>query len=98
MGKREVSILESASDAVAEVAFFIESKGMLQTAKKFVDEAFEFFGKLSDDRIVHKLCSYKLWQDLNYRCVSYKNKFTVAYLLFDGEIIICGFVVSKLIH
>ena len=40
MGKRKVSILEPAATAVAEVAWFIENKGLPQTAKKFVTEAF----------------------------------------------------------
>lgn len=47
MGKGKVNILEPAATAVAEIAMFIESKGLPQTAKKFV-EAFEFFFKLSD--------------------------------------------------
>jgi len=42
MVRRKVSILEPAATAVAEIAWFIESKGMPQTAKKFVDEAFLF--------------------------------------------------------
>ena len=37
MGERKVTILEPATTAVAEIAFFIESKGMTQTAKKFVN-------------------------------------------------------------
>jgi hypothetical protein len=35
MGKRKVSILAPAAEAVADIAFFIESKGLPQTAKKF---------------------------------------------------------------
>jgi hypothetical protein len=54
MDKRKVSILEPAATAVAENAWFIENKGLLQTAKKFVDNAFQFFDKLSDQRIEHK--------------------------------------------
>lgn len=54
MGKRKVSVLEPAATAVAEVAWFIESEGMPQTAKKFVDDAFLLFDKISDDRFVHK--------------------------------------------
>ena len=38
MGKRKVTILESAATAVAEIALFIVGKGLPQTAKKFVDE------------------------------------------------------------
>ena len=46
MGKRKVSILEPAATAVAEIAWFIENKGLPQTAKKIVNEAFYFFENL----------------------------------------------------
>ena len=98
MGKRKVTIFDAASDAVAEVAFFIESKGMPQTAKKFVDDAFDFFEKLGDERIVHHLCSYPLWKSLNYRCITFRRKYTVAYLNLKYEIVICEFLPSKLIY
>jgi hypothetical protein len=97
MGKRKVSILEPAATAVAETAIFIESKGLPETAKKFVDEAFRFFEKLSDERIEHKSCIYKRWKDLDYRCVPYKKKYVVAYLSQEKEIIICDFVSAKLL-
>ena len=97
MGKRKVSILETAADAVADIAMFIESKGMPETAKNFVDNAFEFFEKLSDEMIEHKPCNYtNLWKYLDYRCVTYK-KYVVAYLSQQNEIIICDFVASKLL-
>jgi hypothetical protein len=71
MGKRKVSILEPAADAVADIALFIEGEGMQKTAKKFVDKAFEFFETLSDERIEHKPCNYNnLWKYLDYRCVT----------------------------
>ena len=97
MGKRKVSILEPAAEAVADIALFIESKGMPQTAKKFVDKAFEFFEQLSDERIEHKPCNYNnVWKYLEYRCVTYK-KYVVAYLSQPNEIIICDFVSAKLL-
>ncbi len=97
MGKRKVSILEPAATSVAEIALFIESEGLPQTAKKFVDDAFLFFEKLSDERIEHKPCSYKRWKDLSYRCVPYKKKYVVAYLSQEKEIVICDFVSAKLL-
>ncbi len=97
MGKRKISILEPASPAVAEIAWFIENKGMPQTAKKFVDDVFLFFEKLSDERVIHKPCGYSRWKDLEYRCVPYKRKYVVAYLSQEKEIIICDFVASKLL-
>ena len=97
MGKRKVTILEPAIVAVAEVAFFIESKGMPKTARKFVDDVFAFFERLSDETIEHKLCSYRFWKNLNYRCITYKKKYVVAYLSHEKEIIICDFVSTKLL-
>jgi len=70
MGKRKVSILEPAATAVAEIAWFIERKGLPSTARKFADDAFLFFDKLSDERIEHKPCSYNQWKNRGYRCVS----------------------------
>lgn len=63
MGNRQVSILEQAATSVAEVAFFIESKGLPKTSKKFVDDAFAFFEKISDDIVEHKPCRYLQWNN-----------------------------------
>lgn len=43
MGKRKVTILDADVNVVAQVSFFIEGKGLTQTAKRFVDDAFSFF-------------------------------------------------------
>ena len=97
MGKRKVSILESAATSVAEIAFFIESNGLPQTAKKFVASAFKFFEKLSDDRIQYGICAYDVWKKQDYHCVAYKKKYVVAFLSLPKEIIICEFVSAKLL-
>jgi hypothetical protein len=97
MGKRKISILEPAATSVAEIAFFVESIGLPQTAKKFVSDAFEFFNKLSDERIEHRPCTYEVWRNMDYHCVTYKKKYVVAYLSTPNEIVICEFVSSKLI-
>lgn len=65
-GKRKVSILEPAATAVAEIAWFIESEGMPKTAKKFAEDAFLFFDKISDDRVEHNPCNYDRWEMLGY--------------------------------
>jgi hypothetical protein len=40
MGKRKVSILEPAADTMTDITLFIEGKGMPESGKKFIDEAF----------------------------------------------------------
>ena len=97
MGERKVSILEPAARAVAEIAWFIDGKGLPETSKKFVKDAFNFFKKLSDERVEHKPCAYARWKTLGYRCVPYKKKYIVAYLSQQNEIVICDFVLAKLL-
>ena len=97
MGKRKVTILDPATEEVAKIAFFIESEGLHQTAKKFVTEAFDFFASLSDERVIHHPCKHQVWNLLNYRCVNFRKKYVVAYLYNTDEIIICDFALQKLL-
>ena len=97
MGKRKVTILDTAVRAVAEVSLFIEGKGLLETAKRFADRAFAFFDNLVDDQLLHRPCGYLSWRALNYRCASFKKKHTVAYLDLSTEIVICEFALTKLL-
>ncbi len=52
MVERKVTIHDSVVEYVAKIAFYIEGKGLNETAKKFVDEAFTFFEGLGDKRIL----------------------------------------------
>ena len=98
MGQRKVTILDPASEEVARIAFFVEGKGLPATAKKFVDEAFEFFNTLADDRKLHHTCKHLPWRLLNYRCTNFRKKYLVAYLDNEDEVIICDFTLQKLLH
>ncbi len=71
MAQREVTILDKAVEEVANVAYFIEGKGLPATAKKFVDSAFLFFEKLGKSPATHKPCSFPEWKELNYLCAPY---------------------------
>ena len=42
MGKREVAIKQSAAESIAEIAWFIESKGLVKTAEKLADNVYDF--------------------------------------------------------
>ena len=97
MGKRKVTILDTAVESVAKVALFIEGKGMPETAKRFVDNAFAFFDELSNERLVHRPCRHLQWKKLTYRCATFRKKYTVAYLEHSKEIIICEFALTKLV-
>ena len=71
---------------------------MPDTAKKFVDDAFEYFGHLSDELVTHRPCKYEMWNMLGYSCASFRKKYLVAYIDNADEIIICDFAVQKTLH
>jgi hypothetical protein len=97
MGKRKVTILEPAVEEVARIALYIEGKGLSKTAKKFVAEAFSFFDSLSDDRFVHRPCRHAAVSHLDLRCATFRKKYIVSYLENSDEIIICEFLLQKLV-
>jgi plasmid stabilization system protein ParE len=96
MAQRKVRVLTKARDEVAYIAYFIESKGMPDTAKKFVDDCIDFFEKLGNPKINHRPCSYIIWKIQGFRCASFKKKFVVAFIYKKDEIVICDFASHKL--
>lgn len=98
MGWREVTVKETVADTVAEIAWYIESKGLIATAENFADGVYDFFIKLSDSRRSHALCHDPERALLGYKCISYKKKYTIVFLETDEEICICEFIPSKNIH
>jgi hypothetical protein len=98
VGQREVIIKESVADSIAEIAWYIESKGLVATAEKFADAVYDFFIKLSDSRKVHALCRDPQRSLIGYKCITYKRKYTIVFLESEDELIICEFIPSKNIH
>ena len=98
MVRRKVVIRKSVAYRIAEIAWFIESKGMVVTAEKFTDEVYDYFIKLADDKKTYALCREPKRAALGYKCVPYKRKYTIAFIETKTEIIICEFISSKMIH
>ena len=98
MGKRKVTILYPAAITVAEIAFYIEGKGLPKTAKKFVDESYAFFEKLSDDILEHAPCRNRKWRVSGYKCTIFRKKYMVAFISQHDEVVICDFVNMKLLR
>jgi hypothetical protein len=98
VGQREVIIKESVADSIAEIAWYIESKGLVATAEKFADDVYDFFIKLADSRRSHAICRDPERALIGYKCIPYKRKYTIVFLESDDELIICEFIPSKNIH
>jgi hypothetical protein len=97
MGSRKIIVKQSAADNIAAIAWFIESKGMLMTAEKFSDDAFDYIIGLADSRKSYTVCREPIRASLGYKCISYKKKYTIVFIENDQELIICEFIASKLI-
>ena len=98
MGIRKIIVKQSAAESIAAVAWFIESKGMIATANKFTDNAYDYFINLADDRKSYPICKEPGRATLGYKCVPYKKKYTIVFIETDLELIICEFISSKLIY
>ena len=98
MGGRKITVKQSAADSIAEIAWFIESKGMIKTAEKFSDHVYDFIGKLSPSIKSYSICKDPVRAQLGYKCIPYKKKFTIVFIETLPEIIVCEFIPSKLIY
>lgn len=98
MGTRKVVVKQSAADNIATIAWFIESKGLVSTAEKFVDTVYDYFYKLSDVKKSFAYCKEPHRATMGYKCITYKKKYTIVFIESDVEIIICEFISSKLIY
>ena len=98
MGSRKITVKQSAADSIAEIAWFVQSKGMVKTAEKFSDDAYDFLFTLSKTIKSYPTCKEPIRATLGYKCIPYKKKYTIVFIETDTEIIICEFISSKLIY
>ncbi|GGH64782.1 hypothetical protein GCM10011379_17210 [Filimonas zeae] len=98
MGKRQITIKESAAESIAAIAFFIESHGLIATAEKFTDAIYDYLIQIADSRKRYAICREPGRALIGYKCISYKKKYTIVLLESDTEVLICEFQLSKNIH
>ena len=66
MGSRKVIVKQSVADSIAAIAWYIESKGLIATADKFLDSVYDHFLKLSDQRKSFPRCKEPERENLGY--------------------------------
>ena|ERR1700754_15805 len=98
MGFRKIIIRQSAAESIAAISWYLESEGLLATAEKFADDTYDFIAKLGDNRKSYRVCRDPERDALGYKCIPYKKKYTIVFIELDTEIIICEFVLSKMIY
>ena len=97
MGRRKITIRQSVADSIAKAAWFIESKGMLSTAEKFSDAAYDYIELLTNDTLIHAPCRDPQRNLLGLKCKIFRKNYTIVFFETDKEVTVCEFVISKLI-
>ena len=73
MGRRKVVVKQSVSDSIAAIAWYIESKGLIATADRLVDDVYDHFLKLADQKKSYPICWEPERESLGYKCTPYKR-------------------------
>ncbi len=98
MGFRKVIVRESAAENIAAISWYLESEGLLATAEKFTDDAYDFITKLGDNRKRYRICREPERDLMGYKCIPYRKKYTIVFIELETEIIICEFILSRKIY
>jgi hypothetical protein len=98
MGKRKVVIKKSVAESIAEISWFIESKGLVATAEKYADDIYDFILDLADTKKSFPICRDPKKSIYGYKCVSFRKKYTIIFIETQTEIIVSELIPSKLLH
>jgi hypothetical protein len=73
VGRRQVRILESAKNSIAEASWFIESMGLIATADKFYGSVYSFIERLANPNLSYKRCREPQRAILGFKCIEFKK-------------------------
>ncbi|MCP9762366.1 hypothetical protein [Lacihabitans soyangensis] len=98
MGKTKIIFLDTFIENLASVSFFIESKGLPQTAILFKEKVYDFIEDLNFDKTEYARCRDPERASSGLKCIPFNKKYTIVFYQIDDEVIIIEFVASKMIH
>ncbi len=98
MGQRKITIQTEVAEEIADIAYFIESKGLPETAIKFTKSVMNFIRSLEFDKIEFAACRDLERAELGLKCIPYNKKYTLVFYQLEDEVIITEFILSKMIY
>lgn len=84
MGGRKIIVKESVAESIAEIAWYIESKGMVTTAEKFSDDVYDFLITLADKRKSYPVCKEPKRKAVGYKCIHTKKNIHSYLFVIDS--------------
>ncbi len=97
MGKIQIKFTSQFADDVADLAYFIESKGLFETAEIYAYKLYSFIDRLNFEIVDYAYCSDIDRRAAGLRCLIYRKKYTIVFYQFQDEVIFTEFIPSKLI-
>jgi hypothetical protein len=79
MGKVKITYTNQFADDLADLVYFIESKGLIVTARKYIEKVYEFIESLRFDTVEYAYCKDKVRSYEGLKCISYKGKYTIVF-------------------
>ena len=73
MSSRKIIVEQSASDNIASIAWYIESKEMVATVEKLANAVYDYIVNLADNIKSYSICKAPGQAILGYKCISYKK-------------------------
>lgn len=98
MGKTKIIFLDTFLENIASISFFIEAKGLPQTAIEYKNRVYDFIESIEFDKIDFQICRDPERAYQNLKCIPYNKKYTIVFYQFSDEVIFTEYVASKLIH
>jgi hypothetical protein len=98
MGQRKITIQTEVAEDIADIAYFIESKGLPETAIKFIKSVMNFIRNLDFDKIEFAICRDLERAELGLKCLPYNKKYTIVFYQLTDELIITEFIAAKMVY
>jgi hypothetical protein len=97
MGQVRIRYAGEFADDLADLVYFIESKGLKDTANKYIERVYAFIESLNFEAVNYAYCHNLKRAALGLKCIRFNSKYTIVFYQFSDEVIITNFVPSKMI-
>lgn len=83
---------------MSDLIYFIESKGIKETAQKYVAKVYAFIESMNFEKVQFAYCKDEARSNIGLKCIGYKRKYTIVFYQFSDEVIITEYIPYKMLH
>ncbi|MCD4790236.1 MAG: type II toxin-antitoxin system RelE/ParE family toxin [Bacteroidales bacterium] len=91
----EVIFRRSASEDIANISYYITTKGYPENAKRFVDKLHKFGESLGIFPEKYTICRHKQFARKNFHCAVFDKNYVFVYKIETARIVIYNVIHTK---